>query len=229
MKTMADAISNSPLFHGLPAEQIGELSKICLEQTYEKGREIFSEGESAEGFYLVTSGKIKVYKTSFDGKEQILHIFGGGEIAGEVPVFTGGSYPASAQAIETARLLFFPRTSFMELMNRAPAIAVSLLGLLSHRLRRFTHMIEDLSLKDVPGRLAAHLIYLGQRSGNGQTLELDITKTQLASLLGTIPETLSRILTRMAQQGILSVEGRKIRVLDPEALEALAAGAGGLV
>ncbi|MDR3567399.1 MAG: Crp/Fnr family transcriptional regulator [Syntrophobacteraceae bacterium] len=228
MTTKADEISKCPLFNGLPAQQIGELAKICLEQSYEKGREIFSEGDSAEGFYLVTSGKIKVYKLSFEGKEQILHIFDAGEIAGEVPVFTGGSYPASAQAIEPARTLFFPRTSFMELVEREPTIAVSLLALLSHRLRRFTHMIEDLSLKDVPGRLAAHLIYLGERYPGGQTLELEITKTQLASLLGTIPETLSRILTRMAQQGILTVEGRKIRVLDREALESLAAGGKGL-
>ncbi|MDR3555978.1 MAG: Crp/Fnr family transcriptional regulator [Syntrophobacteraceae bacterium] len=229
MKTRAGEISKFPFFNGLPAQQIDELAKICLEQSYERGREIFSEGEAAEGFHLVTAGKIKVYKLSLDGKEQILHIFGPGEMAGEVPVFAGGNYPANAQAIEAARTLFFPRTSFMALVHREPAIAVSLLAVLSQRLRFFTHMIEDLSLKEVPGRLAAHLIYLGARSRTGETLELDITKTQLASLLGTIPETLSRILARMAQQEIISVEGRKIRVLDREALEALAAGGKGLV
>lgn len=229
VQTRSDEISNSPLFDGLSAGQIEALAKICLDQSYEKGREIFSEGQTATGFYLVTAGKIKVYKLSLDGKEQILHIFGRGEIAGEVPVFAGGSYPASAQAIEAARALFFPRASFMELVNREPTIAVSLLAILSQRLRRFTHMIEDLSLREVPGRLAAHLIYLGGLSRSGQTLELEITKAQLASLLGTIPETLSRILARMAQQQIISVEGRKIRVLDREALEALAAGGKGPV
>lgn len=229
MKNKTDEISKAPLFNGLPAEQIGELAKICLDQRYEKGGELFSEGDSAKGFYLVISGKIKIYKLSLEGKEQILHIFGSGEILGEVPVFAGGSYPANAEAIEPGRALFFPRTSFMELVGREPAIAVNLLGLLSQRLRRFTHMIEDLSLKEVPGRLAAYLIYLGKRSGSRQTLELEITKAQLASLLGTIPETLSRILTKMAQQGIISVEGRKIRVLDLKALESLAAGGKGLI
>jgi CRP/FNR family transcriptional regulator len=229
MDKRVEEISKFALFNGLPASQIGELAKICMEKSYEKGLEIFSEGGVANGFYLVTAGKIKVYKLSLEGKEQILHIFGPGEIAGEVPVFSGGNYPASAQAIEAAGVLFFPRASFMELVNREPAIAVSLLAVLSQRLRRFTRMIEDLSLKEVPGRLAAHLIYLGQRSPTGQSLELDITKTQLASLLGTIPETLSRILARMVQQGVIAVEGRKISVLDPEALEALAAGGKGLV
>ena len=115
------------------------------------------------------------------------------------------------------------------MIGREPAIALNLLGILAQRLRRFTHLIEDLSLKEVPGRLAAYLIYLGERSGSSQTHELDITKTQLASLLGTIPETLSRILAKMAQQGIISVEGRTIRVLDRKALESLAAGGKGLI
>ncbi len=226
---IADEISKASLFSGLPLEQIEELARICLDQRFEKGQELFSEGKEAKGFYLVVSGKIKIYKLSMEGKEQILHIFGGGEIFGEVPVFAGGSYPANAETIETSRTLFFPRTSFIELIGREPAIALNLLGILSQRLRRFTHMIEDLSLKEVPGRLAAYLIYLGKRGGGLQTLELEITKGQLASLLGTIPETLSRILTKMAQQGIISVVGRKIRVLDSEALESLAAGGKGVI
>ena len=226
---IADEISKALLFNGLPAEQIEELAKICIDQKYEKGRELFSEGTVAKGFYLVVTGKIKIYKLSLEGKEQILHIFGKGEIFGEVPVFTGGNYPANAEAIEPVRALFFPRTSFTELIGREPAIAVNLLGILSQRLRRFTNLIEDLSLKEVPGRLAAYLIYLGERSESRQNLELEITKAQLASLLGTIPETLSRILAKMAQQGIISVEGRKISVLDRKALESLAAGGKGLV
>jgi CRP/FNR family transcriptional regulator len=117
----------------------------------------------------------------------------------------------------------------MGLIEKEPAIAVNMLGILSQRLRRFTHLIEDLSLKEVPGRLAAYLIYLADQSPNRQTLELEITKAQLASLLGTIPETLSRILAKLDQQGIVSVEGRKMRVLDRDALESLAAGGKGLI
>src|SRR5271157_6012068 len=97
---VADEISKASLFNGLPLEQIEELARICLDQRFEKGQELFSEGKEAKGFYLVVSGKIKIYKLSMEGKEQILHIFGGGEIVGEVPVFAGGSYPANAEAIE---------------------------------------------------------------------------------------------------------------------------------
>jgi CRP/FNR family transcriptional regulator len=224
-----DAISNSPLFRGLPAEQIEELSRICLDRRYRKGQELFPEGGKAKGFYLAVSGKFKIFKLSPEGKEQILHIFGGGEIFGEVPAFSGENYPANAEAVEPGRALFFPRASFMELIGREPSIAVNLLGILSQRLRQFTHMIEDLSLRDVPGRLAVYLIYLSERSASPLTLDLDMTKTQLASLLGTIPETLSRIFAKMAQQGIISVEGRTIRVLDRKSLECVAAGEKGLI
>jgi CRP/FNR family transcriptional regulator, dissimilatory nitrate respiration regulator len=227
MKIMNE-IAKASLFNGLPADQLEGLAQICLDQKFAKGQPLFSEGGSAKGFYLIVAGKIKIYKLSLEGKEQILHIFGPGEICGEVPVFAGGNYPANADAIEPAKALFFPRSAFVELIRREPAIALNMLGILSQRLRRFTHLVEDLSLKEVPGRLAAYLIFLGERSGGTEMLELDITKGQLASLLGTIPETLSRILAKMAQQEIIAVDGRKITLVDRKALEQLASGGKGM-
>lgn len=224
---LSDEIAKAAFFSGLPSGQIDTLAEICREQKCEKGQVLFTEGSGAKGFYLIEAGRIKIYKLSLEGKEQILHIFGPGEIFGEVPVFAGGSYPANADALEPSRVLFFPRDAFIALVNREPSIALNMLGILSRRLRRFTHLIEDLSLKEVPGRLAAYLLYLGERSGNPDTLELDITRTQLAGLLGTIPETLSRILAKMVQQGAIAVDGRRIRLLDRRALESLAAGGKG--
>ncbi|MEN6438071.1 MAG: Crp/Fnr family transcriptional regulator [Syntrophobacter sp.] len=221
---ISDILARASLFEGLPAEHLAFLEQISIDQDFDKGRTLFSEGARAKGFYLVVSGRLKIYKLSREGKEQILHIFGPGEIFGEVPVFAGGSYPANAEAIEASRVLFFPRDSFVALIGREPSIALKMLGILSQRLRRFTHMIEDLSLKEVPGRLAAYLIYLGEKSSTPDVMELETTKAQLASLLGTIPETLSRILAKMAQQGILSVDGRKITILERDELKALAAG-----
>ncbi|MCE5336188.1 MAG: Crp/Fnr family transcriptional regulator [Desulfobacteraceae bacterium] len=224
-----DEIAGALLFQGLPSKQLEELARISLDQRFDKGQSLFSEGGKAKGFYLLLSGRMKIYKLSLEGKEQILHIFGSGEIFGEVPVFAGGNYPASAEAIESSRVLFFPRGDFVRLIEREPSIALNMLAILSQRLRRFTHLIEDLSLKEVPARLAAYLIYLGGRSADSENLELDITKAQLAGLLGTIPETLSRILAKMAQQQILAVEGRRITVLDRTALESLAAGGKGAI
>jgi len=219
-----DQIANIQLFEGLPREQLQELADIVVGQKYKKGQTLFSEGSKATGFYVILSGKIKIYKLSIEGKEQILHIFGQGEFFGEVPVFAGGRYPAHAEALEASQVLFFPRSMFVELIRKEPSLAMNMLAILSHRLRRFTHLIEDLSLKEVPARLAAYLLYLSDTNKEPETLSLDITKGQLASLLGTIPETLSRILGKMSQQNFIQVEGPRIKLLDREALESLSAG-----
>lgn len=171
---------------------------------------------------MVISGKVKVFKLSSEGKEQILHIFGPGEPFGEVPVFTGVEFPATAEAIKESQIFFFPRDAFVGLIKKNPDLALNMLAVLSRRLRRFTLLIEDLSLKEVPGRLAAYLLYLSEMDKGGQDLELDISKSQLASLLGTIPETLSRILGRMNKKELIESDGPRIRILDVQGLRDLA-------
>ena len=221
-------IGSIPFFEELPDEQIAELSMIVTDQEFQRGRVIFSEGDEGTGFYVVISGRVKIFKLSPDGKEQILHFFGPGDPFGEVAVFSGQHFPANAEAMETSRLFFFPRDSFADLIKRNPSLAMNMLAILSRRLRRFANLIDDLSLKEVPGRLAAHLLYLtGHKEGSGE-LELTITKSQLASLLGTIPETLSRILGKMTAQGLIETDGRRIKILDREALEDLVESGGHL-
>ncbi len=223
MTNKIEIIAHIPLFEALEKEHIRELSRIAIEKVYEKGAIIFSEGEECNGFYVIMEGRVSVFKLSPDGREQILHIFEEGEPFGEVPVFSGHNFPASASAMIKSRLLFFPKHDFVGLIERRPLIALKMLGVLSMRLRRFTALIEDLSLREVPARLANYILYLSNREDDTSSeIELDIKKSQLASLLGTIPETLSRILSKMKRQGIIEVEGSKIRILDMEALEDLA-------
>jgi CRP/FNR family transcriptional regulator len=222
MKKIVDVLSSTPLFGGLPEEQLKELELIAIENRCNKGEIIFSEGDEGNGFYVVVAGMVKIFKVSVEGKEHILHVFGSGEPFGEVPVFAGQKFPASAEAITQAHLLFFPRTSFVDLISRSPSLALSMLSLLSMRLRQFTVQIEHLSLKEIPGRVAAYLVYLAEEQENDDYVDLKISKGQLASLLGTIPETLSRILARMSDQDLIEVKGRRIRLLNRPGLEELA-------
>jgi CRP/FNR family transcriptional regulator len=215
-------IASIPLFEDLPKEQQEDLAMIVADQVYKRGQTIFTEGDDATGFYVGITGRVKIFKLSFEGKEQILHIFGPGEPFGEVPVFTGQHFPANAEAMEDGRIFFFPRESFIELIKKNPSIALNMLAVLSLRLRRFTHLIDDLSLKEVPGRLSAYLLYLSEQKKGTSDLELTITKSQLASLLGTIPETLSRIFGKMSKQGLIELDGPRIRILDRQGLEDLA-------
>lgn len=220
MKKMTDIIAASTLFDGLPEEQMDAVRRIAVTRSYVKGETLFSEGDDGIGFYVMLEGQIKVFKLSPEGKEQILHIFGPGEPVGEVPVFSGAPYPASAEALAVSRAAFFPKTEFVRLITENPTLALNMLAVLSLRLRQFTVQVENLSLKEVPARLASYLLLLSGKE-NRESVTLPISKSQLASLLGTIPETLSRILTRMAAADLIGVARRQIRILDREGLETL--------
>jgi len=175
---------------------------------------------------------------SFEGKEQILHIYGPGHTFGEVPVFQGKSFPASAMALEASTILFLPRQAFVQQLGKSPALAMNMLADLSRRLREFTVQIENLSLKEVPARLAAYILTLAQEEAEQSqmfplekklqkkrlatiSVSLPVSKVQLASLIGTTPETISRVLKKMDQAEFIKAEGKKILILDQEGLEEL--------
>lgn len=213
-----------PVFQGLPTAQLQALANIAEPIRYQPGDHIFTEGDPAEGFFLILSGQVKVYKLSFDGKEQVLHFVGPDEIFAEVPVFSGGAYPANAGALRETRTLFFPRAAIRRLLAKDPNLAMNLLADLSRRLRQLTRLVENLSLKESPARLAAYLLHTSEELMHADEVELDVTKGQLATLLGTTPETLSRTLKKMSENGLLVVQGRTIRLLDKAGLADMAAG-----
>ena len=137
-------------------------------------------------------------------------------------MFAGGKFPANAQSLTASRLIFLSRHDFARLLAVHPSLAMNMLAVLSRRLRDFTVQIENLSLKEVPGRLAGYLLYLASEQNEGDTVVLPISKGQLASLLGTIPETLSRIFAKMTDQGIIKVQGKSISITNRGAMEELA-------
>ncbi len=218
-------IGNVPLFKGLPPEQIKQLASIAVYRAFKKGEIIFSQGDEATGFCIIVVGRVKVSKLAPDGKEQILHILGMQEPFGEVPVFAGERFPANAVAMDDSKILFLPRDAFIGLIKKEPSLAMTMLALLATRLRRFSSLIEGLSLKGVPARLASYLIYLSKRHKGADQLELDIPKSLLANFLGTIPETLSRIFAKMGQERLIEMDGRRIRLVNRQALEEMARGA----
>jgi CRP/FNR family transcriptional regulator len=213
-----EIIGEISLFQGLPDDQLETIAALAREKQYGRGETIFFEGDPGNGFYLIATGQVKVFKMNLLGKEHILHIFGPGEPIGEVAVFHGQPFPASAEALAQSTLLFLPRREFVEVIEAHPSIALNMLAVLSLRLRQFAAQIENLSLKEVPARLASYLLVAAEEQKSGDIVNLDISKGQLASLLGTIPETLSRIFARMSDDGLIRVDGRAITILDRQAL-----------
>jgi CRP/FNR family transcriptional regulator len=198
--------------------QLKILSGIAVRLAFNRAEIIFQDGDKGDGIYIVETGKIKVYKLSLDGKEQILHIFGPGHTFGEVPVFQGKSFPASAMALEPSDIVFLPRDRFVELITSTPALSMNMLADLSRRLRAFTIQIEALSLKEVPARLAAYFLTLSKEQKNAARIHLPISKALLSNLIGTTPETISRMLKKMGDAGLIEVQTRTIEILDKESL-----------
>jgi CRP/FNR family transcriptional regulator len=222
MRKTIEIIADFPLFGGLAEAQLQAVRQIAVKRKFRKGEIIFSEGDEGNGFYIIAAGMVKIFKISPEGKEHILHIYGEGKSFGEVPVFAGDHFPAMAEAITPAEVVFFPRADFQKLLGANPSLAMKMLADLSAKLRQFTVQIENLSLKEIPARLASYLVYTSEEQGGTDQVSLPISKGQLASLLGTIPETLSRIFAKLSGQNLIQVDGRQITLLDRAALEALA-------
>lgn len=222
MTKVQNVLLKSQLFGGLSEDHLEEIKKISVDKYFNKGEIIFFDGDEGNGFYLVVEGSVNVYKVSPEGKEQIFHIVKEGETIGAVPVFSGKSFPANARAISKSHLLFFPREKFINLITNNPSLTMNILALLSMRLREFTIQIENLSLKEIPGRIAAYMLYLSEEQGDKDFIKLNISKLQLAGILGTGPESLSRALGNMKSRKLIEEEGYNIRLVNRGALEALA-------
>jgi len=225
---MEDLLRKSPLFAGLKEEDLRRIRSIAIPKKLVKKEVLFADGEEARGFYVILSGKMKLYKISPEGKEQILHIVVAPDAFAEAALFLGGTYPAFAEALTDTQLLFFPKRDFVQLIERNPQLSINMIVTLSQYLKRFTLLIEELSLKEVSARMAKHLIDLSLKAvkegKSPNEVELDLSKTQLASKLGTISETLSRTLAKMKAKKIIDVKRNRILILDRKGLEALASG-----
>ncbi|WP_298038269.1 Crp/Fnr family transcriptional regulator [uncultured Desulfuromonas sp.] len=213
-------IRKCPLFAGVTDEDLDYLAGICVAREYSKGELLFSEGDPARGFYLVASGKVKIYKLSPEGKERILHIVHPVNTFAEAAIFGDGFYPAYAEPLDRSRLVFFPKNDFQRLLLDHGQIAINMIGGLARFLRQFATQVEELTFKDVPARLARHLLDLGTE--DAASVELPVTKSQLASNLGTVSETLSRTFRKLSDEAIIEVKGKVIVILDRDRLEDLA-------
>lgn len=213
-------LKNSPFFAGLSESDLDALLGIARIREHPRGELLFSDGEKAIGFFMVLDGKVKVYKLSPDGKERILHVIHPGGTFAEAAIFGDGLYPAYAEPLQTAKLLFLPKDRFLDLLMNNGRIAVNMIAGLSRFLRQFASQIEELTFKDVPSRLARYLMDLSH--GTKQTVLLPISKTQLASNLGTVSETLSRTLRKLSEDDLITVAGKSVEILDFDRLQELA-------
>ncbi len=218
------ALGGAALFSSLSPEELRLLAAHAVRKSVAAGQSLFDEGDACKGLYIVAGGRLRIYKSSPAGRLQVLSVEGPGSTIAELPVFDGGPYPASASAVEDSQVLFISREDFRAFCLRHPEVALKILAVVGARLRRLVEIIEELSFSTVRQRLISVLLKLaqtgGKRTARGIELQLPGTHQELAHQLGTVRELVSRNLTRLNAEGLLSVDGRQIVVRDLAALGA---------
>lgn len=219
----ATELARASLFEHVPPKDLLRLAALVREKHFPRDSTIFQYGQRAEEIYVLTTGSVKLMRTSPDGRQQILHVVEAPDAFGEAAVFAGGKFPAHAVTLEPCNCLIMPREALLEQLHQYPETAMSLLASMSMRLRHFVQVIEDLSLRDVSSRVTRYLLAESQRAGR-RRFRLPTAKGELARQMGTSPETLSRTLTRLKDQGLINIEGRTVHLLNQEAIEEIVEG-----
>lgn len=213
-----------PYLEPLAPAEFERLAARCRAQLLPKDAAAFVEGQLPIGLFVIVSGHVKVVKASAAGREQVLHAEGPGATLGEVPVFDGNGYVASAIALEDTELIFVPRDALLSELVRSPAAMTAVIMVLARRVRAFAALAESLALRGVTGRLARLLLDEHQRL-QAEWVDLPQTRDELASRIGTVREQASRALAELRRRGVVTLDGRRVRLVDLAALEAVAAGA----
>jgi len=211
-------LSNIFLFSTFTEKELNVLESSASLKKVHKGEQIFSEGLQASAFFIVISGKVKIYKVSPGGKEHTLHIHGLGDLVAEAAIFDSMTYPASCMALEDSSLVRISREGFLNLIKKYPEVALKMMGSYSKRLRQFVLKIEELSLKDIKSRLASYLLENSIVEKGATVCRLKYSKKELSSLLGTIPETLSRSFAFLKQKGLIVEKDNLIIIQDLDKL-----------
>ena len=221
---LAAVLAKTPLLATLSQTELHNLAARTVRKLFSGGETIFSEGEPCNGLHIIARGRVRIFKTSMSGREQVLAMNGPGESVAELPVFDGGPFPASAMAADETEIAFISRRDFQAYCMEHPEVALKVLSIVGARLRRLVGIIEELSFTTIRERLISVLVKLAQTEGKqtqrGIEFLLPATHQELANQLGTVRELISRNLMRLQAEGLLDVDARQIVVKDLKALSA---------
>jgi CRP-like cAMP-binding protein len=224
--TLEEMLRRITIFRRLSPEDRQRLAAVASVREFEKGAQLFSEGDPSDALYTVLEGRVKVYKTTARGTDVILEFFGPGDPVGAVAVYESRAYPASAVTLEPTSCLVIPRQSFFSLLETYPTLVRGLLIGLTHRLVELTNRLTELSGGRIEARLARFLLKLaddmGQPRGGGTFIPLALSRQEIADMIGTTIETSIRIMSRWGKQEMVRTEKDGFLVVDRAALEAIA-------
>ena len=222
---LAAVLAKTALLSTLTPGEIQLMAGRTVRKRFASGELLFSEGEVCHGLHIIARGRVRIFKTSMGGREQVLAMNGPGESVAELPVFDGGAFPASAMTVEEAEVAFISRKDFQGFCMEHPEVALKVLAVVGGRLRRLVGIIEELSFTTIRQRLITVLLRLAESEGveteRGVEFLLPASHQELASQLGTVRELISRNLMRLQAEGMLEVDAREIVVRDVKGLRGL--------
>jgi CRP/FNR family transcriptional regulator len=222
MQPTAEDVRAIPHFTPLTTREAELVAPLLRSVRLDERQRLIAEGEPCEGFYFVRRGRLRLFRTAPDGREQTLRIVAAGETFGEVPVFDGGPNAASAEAIEPADVVLVPLAVAQVLVERYPEVARRLLRHLAARLRAFNELVEQLSLQTVQQRLARYLYFAAKETGvetaGGIAVERRLSGQDLASLVGSVREVVARTLKGLEDEGVIVIERQRYLIRSLEEL-----------
>ena len=217
-----DVLRQAPLFSALDDEAATALRGSMTETRLRRGEVLFHEGDAGDKLYIVLDGKVKLGRTSSDGRENLLTVLGPGEMFGELSLFDPGPRTATATAVSDAQLVGLGNADLQSWLTGRPEVARHLLQALARRLRRTNDSLADLVFSDVPGRVAKALLDLSRRFGRqtdvGMLVAHELTQEELAQLVGASRETVNKALADFASRGWIRLEARAVVLLDVDRL-----------
>jgi CRP/FNR family transcriptional regulator len=217
----ADLIRSVPLFSTLSDEEFNQLAHIFVARAYRKNQVIFLEEETGNYMYLVLSGKVKVAKAGAGGKETILAIHRTGDFFGEMSLLDGKTAPATVSAMEDSKIISLSGTDFHRYLMHNEKVMLQIIQVLCARLRQ-VWQIQSMSSSTADARIRMGVYQLAKRHGirdaHGTIIDLKITHQELAEMVGTSRETVTRVLTHLRELGIIEIDQRRITLLDAKAL-----------
>jgi len=219
MAVQLEFIKSIPYFSGLGQAELDSIRKYIFEKKAQRGDILLFEGEPAETLYFVVAGVVKVFKTSADGKEQILQIIRPGESFNDVPVFSGGENLASAEAMGAVVLNIVKKSDLEAILREHPQVALNVIQVLSGRVQHLVSLVEDLSFRRVTGRVAKILL---EYAGDGTGEKPRLTQQEMAAMIGTAREMVGRSLKTLEEEGTIRMERHRIIITDKEALREMA-------
>ncbi|WIV10657.1 Crp/Fnr family transcriptional regulator [Proteiniborus sp. MB09-C3] len=221
--SIIEYLKKIPLFEGMNYEELQKLEKITKERSYKKGSTIIIEGEKSENVFIIKTGKVKIFKTSNDGREIILDIKGKSKIFAEVTLFDGGKNPATVVAIESSVILSISNEDLENIIRENPDMALNIIKVLNKRLKDAQSRIKNMAINDTYVRTAQALLKLIDKYGTeiedgAMELTLNLTREELAGLVGTSRETVSRAISQFSKEKAIKIIGRRIIILDKNKL-----------